>query len=74
MRLVRLIKQSRWTYVKDHYTNGKLTIKIEPRRFRMNDAIHVSLGDQEIWLPLIQRLRVRRFIRKLAIDKTIKGF
>lgn len=72
-RLVNQIKKDSWKFISGpndlNLTNEKLVIGIKIRRLRINDAVYVYLDGQEIWLPLLQRFRLRHFIRKLALRR-----
>jgi hypothetical protein len=44
-------------------THGEFRIELVPRRFRIFDAVHVYFRKTEVWMPLIQRIRLRAHAR-----------
>ena len=44
-------------------------VEIVVRRFRVFDGIHVWHQGAEIWLPLMQRIRLRNTIRLLVTER-----
>ena len=44
-------------------------IEVVVRRFRIFDGIHVWHKGAEIWLPLLQRIRLRNTIRLLVTER-----
>lgn len=69
-----LFTDSHWE-VKNHpmypemtvYTKGLIQVVSIPARFRVFDRIFLSVGNAEVWLPLISRLRLRSAMRYRAV-------
>lgn len=46
-------------------------IEVVVRHFRIFDGIHVWHQGAEVWLPVLQRLKLRRTIRLLVIERAL---
>lgn len=49
-----------------------LSITYTPTRIRLFDKVRVFYKKQEIWLPLVLRLVLRRHVRKYLINQTLE--
>ncbi len=56
------------------HSKSGIQIAIIPRRFRICDSIRVSKNGVDIWLPLCQRLKIRRAIRREMIKRASMAF
>jgi hypothetical protein len=51
----------------------KYRIVLQPRAVRFFDSIHLYYDDAEIWLPIVQRLRLRAATRLLLTRFAAQG-
>ena len=53
------------------YIDDSLYIDIMPRRLRILDTVWVVKDDMVLWLPLLQRLRLRRSVRAFMLNRAL---
>lgn len=74
VRMIRLSFREKFFTI-THADNIKykdLSITYTPARLRVFDKVRVFYKKQEIWLPLLCRLVLRRNVRKYLINQTLE--
>ncbi len=56
-----------WLQLTAH--GGTVAMKLKRRRLRIFDALHVTVDDADVWMPLAGRLRVRRALRRYLLSR-----
>lgn len=59
-------------FVVDDKSDGVLTCEIIPRRLRIFDKISLKLYGVDVWIPLIPRILLRRWVRSFLIDSALE--
>lgn len=77
-RLVSYIRDNldslRFSPVKNVLSIDDIDIKYIPRKIRLIDGIRITYQDHDVWLPLFQRIRLRRIVRKFVLDNALFNF
>jgi hypothetical protein len=47
-------------------------VYVHPKRCRLFDVVEIRMGTFNVWVPLIQRLRVRRAYREFVLERSLK--